>query len=61
MILVCGEALFDLFAENGEGDRLTLDARIGGSPFNVAVGGWPGWRRRSPISAGCRAISSAAN
>ncbi|WP_306029767.1 carbohydrate kinase [Stappia sp. MMSF_3263] len=37
MILVCGEALFDLFAEE-DGERLTLDARIGGSPFNVAVG-----------------------
>ena len=38
MILVCGEALFDLFAEDGGGGQLTLDARIGGSPFNVAVG-----------------------
>lgn len=38
MILVCGEALFDLFAEDGDGGTLTLDARIGGSPFNVAVG-----------------------
>lgn len=38
MILVCGEALFDLFAEDGDDGRLTLDARIGGSPFNVAVG-----------------------
>jgi fructokinase len=37
MILVCGEALFDLFADETAG-RLTLDARIGGSPFNVAVG-----------------------
>ncbi|MBM22006.1 MAG: carbohydrate kinase [Stappia sp.] len=37
MILVCGEALFDLFAEE-TGERLTFDARIGGSPFNVAVG-----------------------
>ncbi|WP_029058915.1 carbohydrate kinase family protein [Stappia stellulata] len=37
MILVCGEALFDLFADETSG-RLTLDARIGGSPFNVAVG-----------------------
>ena len=38
MILVCGEALFDLFAEDGDGGTLTLDARIGGSPFNVAIG-----------------------
>ncbi|MBA5776049.1 carbohydrate kinase [Stappia sp. F7233] len=37
MILVCGEALFDMFAEDTDGD-LKLDARIGGSPFNVAVG-----------------------
>jgi fructokinase len=37
MILVCGEALFDLFAEE-DGARLSFDARIGGSPFNVAVG-----------------------
>lgn len=37
MILVCGEALFDMFAEDANGD-LKLDARIGGSPFNVAVG-----------------------
>jgi fructokinase len=35
--LVCGEALYDLFAtENAAG--LSFDARIGGSPFNVAVG-----------------------
>lgn len=37
MILACGEALFDLFAETA-GDRLSFDARPGGSPFNVAVG-----------------------
>lgn len=39
MILVCGEALFDVFltGENARGD-LALDARPGGSPFNVAVG-----------------------
>ncbi|MEM1049085.1 MAG: carbohydrate kinase [Pseudomonadota bacterium] len=37
MFLVCGEALWDLFATDGA-DGLTLDARIGGSPFNVAVG-----------------------
>lgn len=35
--LVCGEALFDLFAEETEAG-FALDARIGGSPFNVAVG-----------------------
>ncbi len=37
MIVVCGEALFDLFTEDA-GNGLKLDARIGGSPFNVAVG-----------------------
>lgn len=37
MFLVCGEALWDLFAVEGK-DGLTFDARIGGSPFNVAVG-----------------------
>lgn len=37
MFVVCGEALWDLFAVEGEG-RLSFDARIGGSPFNVAVG-----------------------
>jgi fructokinase len=38
MFLVCGEALFDLFAEATAGDGLRFDGRIGGSPFNVAVG-----------------------
>lgn len=37
MFVVCGEALWDLFAEE-TGDELTFRARIGGSPFNVAVG-----------------------
>lgn len=37
MILVCGEALFDLFAEETT-TGFAIDARIGGSPFNVAVG-----------------------
>ena len=38
MFLICGEALYDVFplAETPAG--FTLDARIGGSPFNVAVG-----------------------
>jgi fructokinase len=35
--LVCGEALYDLFAAEGP-QGLSFDARIGGSPFNVAVG-----------------------
>jgi len=38
MIMVCGEALIDLFV--GEADGMGLNARAvtGGSPFNVAVG-----------------------
>ncbi len=41
MYLVCGEALFDIFAGEPSPERcnrLTLDAVAGGSPFNVAVG-----------------------
>ena len=37
MFVVCGEALWDLFGVEDE-RGLTFDARIGGSPFNVAVG-----------------------
>lgn len=38
MILVCGEALMDVFAAGETPTGLMLDARVGGSPFNVAVG-----------------------
>jgi fructokinase len=38
MFLVCGEALFDVFIGNETDNALHLDARPGGSPFNVAVG-----------------------
>ena len=38
MFLVCGEALYDLFVEAETPAGLRIDARIGGSPFNVAVG-----------------------
>ena len=38
MFLVCGEALYDLFVEAETPAGLHIDARIGGSPFNVAVG-----------------------
>jgi fructokinase len=38
MIVVCGEALFDVFAVEETPTGMTLDARVGGSPFNVAVG-----------------------
>ncbi len=37
MFVVCGEALYDLFVSEGP-HGLAFDARIGGSPFNVAVG-----------------------
>jgi fructokinase len=39
MYLVCGEALFDVFVGDVRADgSLALDARAGGSPFNVAIG-----------------------
>jgi fructokinase len=38
MFLVCGEALLDVFAAGDTPAGLALDARVGGSPFNVAVG-----------------------
>jgi len=38
MFLVCGEALFDFFPEATDDGGLRFDARVGGSPFNVAVG-----------------------
>jgi fructokinase len=38
MFVVCGEALFDVFAAGETPTGLLLDARIGGSPFNVALG-----------------------
>jgi fructokinase len=38
MIVVCGEALMDVSPGEDTPTGMTLDARIGGSPFNVAVG-----------------------
>ncbi|MGD1878723.1 MAG: carbohydrate kinase [Kiloniellaceae bacterium] len=38
MFLICGEALYDVFPVAETQSGFTLDARIGGSPFNVAVG-----------------------
>lgn len=38
MIMVCGEALMDVFGSGDTASGMTLDARVGGSPFNVAVG-----------------------
>lgn len=38
MFLICGEALYDVFPVAETPGGFSLDARIGGSPFNVAVG-----------------------
>ncbi len=38
MFVVCGEALMDVFETAETPTGLALDARIGGSPFNVALG-----------------------
>ncbi len=38
MFLICGEALYDVFVEEETSAGLRLDARIGGSSFNVALG-----------------------
>jgi fructokinase len=38
LIVVSGEALFDVFAAGDTDTGVMLDARIGGSPFNMAVG-----------------------
>ena len=39
MILVCGEALYDLFlADSNPQGVIAIDAWPGGSPFNVAIG-----------------------
>jgi len=38
MFMVCGEALMDVFGEDETPHGVRLDARVGGSPFNVAVG-----------------------
>lgn len=38
MIVVCGEALMDVFDAGATATGVQLDARIGGSPYNVALG-----------------------
>lgn len=38
MFVVCGEALIDVFAAGETAAGMALDARVGGSPFNAAVG-----------------------
>ena len=36
--VVCGESLFDVFLSGATPMGLAMDARMGGSPFNVAIG-----------------------
>ena len=38
MFVVCGEALMDVYVRDSTATGLLLDARVGGSPFNVAIG-----------------------
>src|SRR6185436_6754252 len=38
MFIVCGEALFDVYASGDTPTGIGFDGRIGGSPFNVALG-----------------------
>ena len=38
MFVVCGEALMDVYMGEATPTGMTLDARIGGSPLNVAQG-----------------------
>jgi fructokinase len=38
MFMVCGEALMDVFSVGDTPSGVALDARVGGSPFNLAVG-----------------------
>ena len=38
MLIVCGEALLDVFAAGDTATGMALEARVGGSPFNLAVG-----------------------
>jgi fructokinase len=38
VFVVCGESLMDVFATGATAAGVSLDARVGGSPFNVAIG-----------------------
>jgi fructokinase len=38
MFVVCGESLMDVFPAADTATGVMLDARVGGSPFNVAIG-----------------------
>jgi fructokinase len=53
MIVVCGEALMDVFDAGATATGHVLDARIGGSPYNVALG----LARLGQPAAFCGAIS----
>lgn len=54
MILVCGEALVDLFLDPAQGSEIAGRAVAGGSPFNVAIG----IRRLGGTSAFCGGLST---
>jgi fructokinase len=54
MIVVCGEALMDVFQAGTTRTGLALDARIGGSPYNMALG----LARLGQPVAFCGAVSS---
>ena len=38
MLMICGEALLDVFQGDATPTGMLLDAKVGGSPFNLAVG-----------------------
>ncbi|MEP6874417.1 MAG: carbohydrate kinase [Burkholderiales bacterium] len=38
MLMICGEALLDVFQGDATRTGMALDANVGGSPFNLAVG-----------------------
>lgn len=38
MLMICGEALLDVFQGDATPTGMALDAKVGGSPFNLAVG-----------------------
>ena len=38
MLMICGEALLDVFQGEETRTGMTLDANVGGSPFNLAIG-----------------------
>jgi fructokinase len=54
MIVVCGEALMDVFDAGATATGNALDARIGGSPYNVAMG----LSRLAQPAAFCGAVST---